>query len=510
MEWTEKYRPKSLKDIVGNRRQRARMMRWGEGWTKGCPLGKCDRTEMRDEIMTKKALILAGPPGIGKTTSALALANDLGWSVIEMNASDTRNSDAVRGTALSGAITQGFTEEGSFISSDEGDRKLIILDEADNLSGNADRGGIKAIVDVIKQTSQPVILIANDLYALQKRSSFFKRRKGSPVEVLRFERPSDKEVEDFLWMVSEKEGLAMERNMIREIALRAAGDIRGALNDLQSFAYSDASVEDVIGAGTRDRGLDTMEALRKLYLSGKIAEGALYLRRTDEQPSNTLLWLDELVPKIAGNNRELAHAYRHLSRADIYLSRVFRRQQYALWKYATDEMAASIVLMDNPRDFPNRLFPLWLVSMGRSKGVRSIKRSLALKMAKYMHTTTTRILQDVLPPFSILFRRDEEFMLEMIWRLRLDEREVDFLIEDRAKAKFAVEKASSGRKRESEAVFGGDPLISTGNEDDGFGGEGSESEDDGQSGGSDSGKSKKSLADGKKNVPPGQKSLFDF
>ncbi len=504
-EWTEKYRPVHLKDVVGNERQRVRMLKWGRAWAEGCPIGEsCSSGE---EIARKKALVLAGPPGIGKTTSALALANDMGWSVIEMNASDTRNADAVRGIALAGAITQGFTEEGDFVRSEEGERKLIILDEADNLSGNADRGGVKAIVDLIKRTSQPVILIVNDLYSLQRRSSFFKKRKGSPVEILVFERPSDSEVEEFLSMVAEKEGLDMERSVIREIAVRAAGDVRGALNDLQSFAYSGASMDDVLSSGIRDRELDMTGALRHLHRSTKISEGISYLRRIDGEPSGTLLWLDELVPMLAGSERSLYESFEHLSMADVYLSRVWRRQQYSLWKYASDEMAASLVLMKDRRPFPSRFFPMWLMAMSRSRNARRIRYSLALKLAKHMHTTTDRVLQDILPAFTALFIRDEEFMDEMIWKLDLDEKEVDFLIEDTAKAKMAVERARHGRTRESRGLVG----IS----DDG-GPEKSRSEGDKRENTAQSGRKNDEKEDTgepakqerKKELPPGQKTLF--
>src|SRR5207244_321593 len=123
----------------------------------------------------RRAVILQGDPGIGKTSAALALANEMGWSAIEMNASDSRKSEAIRKVATRGAVLQTFTETGEFVRSRDGGRKLIILDEADNVFGREDKGGIGAIVEMIQEARQPVVLIANDYYALTRRSSSLKR-----------------------------------------------------------------------------------------------------------------------------------------------------------------------------------------------------------------------------------------------------------------------------------------------------------------------------------------------
>src|SRR3989442_15141226 len=100
--WAEDYRPKSLRDVVGNPTAVAELEKWALSWQKGLP--------------DKRAVILAGPPGTGKTSAALALANDMGWAVVEMNASDKRNADAVRQVALRGAITQTLSHTGEILS----------------------------------------------------------------------------------------------------------------------------------------------------------------------------------------------------------------------------------------------------------------------------------------------------------------------------------------------------------------------------------------------------------
>src|SRR2546428_6138563 len=155
--WAEDYRPKSLRDVVGNPTAVAELEKWALSWQKGVP--------------DRRAVILAGPPGTGKTSAALALAKDMGWAVVEMNASDKRNALSVRQVALRGAITQTFSDTGEFLSTAAGGRKLVILDEADNLFGREDTGGIGAIVDTIRRAGQPIILIANAFYALSRRSS---------------------------------------------------------------------------------------------------------------------------------------------------------------------------------------------------------------------------------------------------------------------------------------------------------------------------------------------------
>ena len=166
-DWTEKYRPKNLDNIIGNDKAINTLRIWANDWKE-------------DKKHRKKAVILSGKPGTGKTSSALALANDFDWIAIELNASDVRNAEKIKKIATCGALNETFDDSGRFISSNTGGRKLIVLDEADNLyeraektengSDFSDKGGKKAIIDTIKITNQPIILIVNDYYSLIKGS----------------------------------------------------------------------------------------------------------------------------------------------------------------------------------------------------------------------------------------------------------------------------------------------------------------------------------------------------
>ncbi len=122
---------------MGNARAVRELRSWAQAW----------RTSERSPPRLRAAL-LEGPPGVGKTTAALAVAHDEGWSVVEMNASDARNQEAILGVAGRASLAHTLGIAGEYRSPDRGGRTLILLDEADCLTGRAteDAGGGAASV----------------------------------------------------------------------------------------------------------------------------------------------------------------------------------------------------------------------------------------------------------------------------------------------------------------------------------------------------------------------------
>jgi len=436
MNWTEKYRPKSLKDVIGNRTAKEELLKWAREWQQGKP--------------SKKAVILYGKPGVGKTSSAYALANDFKWEVIELNASDERNREIIRKIALTGAIHEVLSIDGKFISSKEGARKLIILDEADNLYEKAgDFGGKRAIIETIKATKQPIILIANDYYELIKGSGVELRNLCKSIE---FKKVSSREIAALLKRICQMEGIVADPEVINEIARRCDGDVRSAINDLQSIAYGKRITKDMLShLGYRDREREIFTGLRNILRAKEMRAAIREAWRIDESPDNLILWIDENLPMEYKYPDDLARAYEFLSRADVFLGRVWRRQYYGLWGYASELMTGGIAVAKKHeyRGFTAYHFPKWLRSMAASKQYRQIRLSIAKKIGKIMHCSSRKALE-MLPMFKKLFA-DADAAARLAARLDLTEEELIFIVGDKAKEIYA--EAEKLKKMEKQAVL---------------------------------------------------------
>ena len=430
-DWTEKYRPKTLSAVVGNPKAVADLTAWAKQWTVGTP--------------KTRAVVLMGPPGIGKTTSAEALARDMGWDIIEMNASDQRTGDAIRDTALRGAFSNTFGEDGEFLTSKEGKRKLIVLDEADSLFGNADRGAMPAIVELIRQTKQPVMLIVNDFYELSRKSAAIK----SETLQISFQRPTSVSIMKALRNICKGEGIEIDDDALKAIADNSNGDVRAAVRDLESISLGRSKVTDADAAELSNRIVrKSIYDLMYATFRKKDPFGARRMMMDiDEEPKMIMSWVDENLPYEYKEPIDLYMGYRMLARADVYLGRVMRRQYYGFWSYAGDMMIAGVAC-ERTSSYINRNrfnFPSYISKLSRSKGIRATKASLCQKLADYTHNSTKRVAQDMLDPIKMLFRNDENLRIRIVHDAGLDEDEVGFLLSEKSDSKTvkAVMEAAS-------------------------------------------------------------------
>lgn len=416
-DWTEVYRPIGLDDVVGNPKAVQELRAWAQAWEAGKPV--------------KKAAVLIGTPGTGKTSAALALAAELKWDVVEMNASDHRNADAIKAIALRGALSETFSEDGEFLSTKQGKLKLIILDEADNISGREDRGGIPAIAELVRATRQPVILIVNDWYALSKKSSALKTGTAQ----IKFNRIKTVTVRGVLRRIAKDQGIKVSDRALELLAENSNGDLRSAIRDLQAVATGKQEVEEsnTTVVGFREVEKTMYSVMDEVFKCRDPERARRALRDVDESPDTKLLWIEENLPHAYRDHLDLYRGMRAVARADDFLGRVHRRQHYGFWSYANDFLGYGVCAAKQKElhGYVRYGFPTYLMRMSRSKGNRALQNSISAKLGAMTHMSSAGVRQDLLPSFKLLFQRNEGFRRRMVAELELEEEEVALLLGDK-------------------------------------------------------------------------------
>ncbi|MEM0493161.1 MAG: replication factor C large subunit, partial [Candidatus Thermoplasmatota archaeon] len=426
-DWTEKYRPKRLDEILGNQGAVSALRKYADTWESG-------------KIPKKRAVILSGKPGVGKTSSALALANEYKWSVIELNASDARNANMIKKIATAGALHDTLDYSGFYQSSGGRRYKLIILDEADNLYEQvgehrlesvdlSDRGGKKAIIETIQVTRQPIILIVNDYYSLIKGSG---EALSNLCTVINFYEVSEGEIVNLLKRICQEENINADLRVLESIAARSKGDVRSAINDLQSLAINNRRIDiqnlDILGHRDRERYI--FDALRDIFKRWSIPSNRGDII-PDIEPEIFLLWINENVPRVY-QGEDLVKSYDNISKADIFFSRVYRRQYYNLWSYACELMTHGVSLSKTRNyGFVQYSSPVWTKELKLGKTTRERRKNISSKISRLCHASCRKTQDFILPMVSTLFQRDTKFACNIKKYLELSEEDIIYLLGDK-------------------------------------------------------------------------------
>jgi len=268
--WTTKYNPKAINEIIGNNSIISKITNWLQDWNYVHILGNKKEIEKtsknsrwKNENVNAKALLISGDPGIGKTSTVRLLANILGFRLFELNASDQRNKRIILNKV--GYLTDNTTLESK---PDEkiNQKNLILMDEIDGMAGNEDRGGVAALIQIIKNTKIPIICICNDRQSQKLRSL------TNYCYDIKFSKPDKRQVTKRLIEICNSEGLKVEGNAIENLCESVGNDIRQSLNFLQFWSrkFSELKFFDMKNNFNKFLGCfkdKTTESLEKIFKS---------------------------------------------------------------------------------------------------------------------------------------------------------------------------------------------------------------------------------------------------
>lgn len=267
--WTVKYAPTNTSMICGNKGQVEKLQAWLRAWPNNI------RTKFKkpgkDGHGVYRAVIIHGPPGIGKTTAAHLAANLEGYDIVESNASDTRSKRLVE-TGLKGVLDTTsllgyFAGDGKKVEVNK--KKLVlIMDEVDGMSAG-DRGGVGALAAVCKKTSIPMILICNDR-KLPKMKPFDHVTYDLP-----FRRPTADQVRSRIMTICFRENLKVPVNVINALIEGSRADIRQVINML-STAKLDQKAMDFDQGKTMSKSWEKHVILKPWDIVSKILGGGMF------------------------------------------------------------------------------------------------------------------------------------------------------------------------------------------------------------------------------------------
>lgn len=328
----------------------------------------------------RKAVVLHGPPGTGKTSLAYAIAYETDSEIIELNASDLRNKNKIS------EIVRPASEQRSLFKKG----KIILVDEVDGIS-TADRGGLGELLSILERSSFPIIITANDVW--NKKFNLLRQK----TELVQMKEVDYKVVLEILKEVCRKENVVVSNDVLTSVAIRARGDIRAAINDLQILSKME-SPELIKEVGERNKEQSIFGALQYVFKNANVNQDMIRVFDEVNMPIDEIfLWIDENLP-LEYKGSELAEAYDALSLADVFRGRIYRQQHWRFMVYEYFLLSGGIagVKKYNRTGFtsykkPTRILKIWLKNQRDAK-----KKTICQKYARLAHISTKQAMKDFL------------------------------------------------------------------------------------------------------------------
>jgi replication factor C large subunit len=377
----QKYCPKSTKELVGQKEALAAISKYLTNYPK----------------VFKKALLLYGPTGVGKTSLVKAIATEKDFELIEVNAADCRSADSLNAKLLPAATQRSLW----------GNKKILLIDELEGLHGQSDRGGVQALVNIIKQSAFPIVITSLDPF-----DDRFKTLRLS-CELVELKPLDTKEIVSKLKEIAEKEKINYDLQALQTIALHANGDLRAAINDLQMLAEQDNCVtKEKVQLWGREQREDMFSLLRFVF---KSFDSKILLQTfdyIDNELEDLIFWIEQnLFQEFGRDSSALVDAYQALSLADGYLQKIKRRQHWRFFLYAkyfalVGVQQAKKSVFSKPIKYTKSdiLLKIYMLAAKRKKA-----QSMAEQYSEYFHTSSKRLMETFLPYYNFVSTRNQIF-----------------------------------------------------------------------------------------------------
>src|SRR3989344_3739029 len=348
-----KYKPKKLNEIKGQDK----------------PL-----EELRRYILKKEPVLVYGKVGIGKTASVYALANELNYEILEVNASDLRNKEQMQKVVINNI------KQASLFGKD----KIILIDEIDGINAE-DRGGLQELLKELENSNYPIVLIANDPWDSRLKNL---RKKCKLIE---FNTLDHLTIMQILKDISKKENLKLDENFLKQIAIKSRGDVRAAINDLSLII-----LDNIIDLDEREKQETIFNILKTIFKSKDIELLKKVFDNSKEDLNEIFLWIDENLAKDYGKE-DLAKAYYYLSKADIFRKRIIKQQYWRFMYYQNLLMGLGIGLSKKTSNNSfttynrtQRLLKIWINNQKNDK-----RKEFLDKISHELHTSSKKLIKEL-------------------------------------------------------------------------------------------------------------------
>ncbi len=393
--WIKKYVPETPADIIGQDAALRKINNFIAVKPKG------------------KALFLHGPIGSGKTSSVQAIAKEKNLELVEINASDSRNKKAIE-SLLGTAVKQvSLFSKG----------KIILVDEIDGISGVKDRGAVTAIKNIIKKSSFPIIMTANNAHTDKLKDL---RKISVLVEFVHLD---TKVIFNHLKNICKKEKIKFEESSLETLATSCNGDLRAAINDLQTFSsdgkFDPKSSEFLLQREQKDV---IQNALFKVYKTFKPEVSLASFNVLDINIDKIMEWVEYNTPKEYTKIKDLANAFENISLADVYKGRIRRWQYWRFLVYMYQLLSIGVSLSKEKKysETPEytrskKGLSIWMYNMKTAK-----KKSIAAKLAEVLHLSKKQAY--VYVDYLKFMLQDKKLKDKLIQELDLEISEVEWLL----------------------------------------------------------------------------------